>query len=109
QLGRFSSEMQASSPCSRLGRIVTAAQEGKRWSSEASFADIAHSWDEVIETDSIGGLRAASSDYQHFAAQAPGHYGLFKMSRGQYAACLPCVINAGTATVPRVGGLADGL
>jgi hypothetical protein len=75
QLGRFSSEMQASSPCSRLGRIVTAAQEGKRWSSEASFADIAHSWDEVIETDSIGGLRAASSDYQHFAAQAPRRYG----------------------------------
>jgi hypothetical protein len=75
QLGRFKSEMLASSPSDRLGRIVAAAQEGKRWSSDASFADIARGWDEVIETDSIGGVREASTDYQGFAAQAPGRYG----------------------------------
>jgi hypothetical protein len=29
---------------------------------------------------------------------------LFEMSRGQYSACSPCVINAGTAAVLRAGG-----
>jgi hypothetical protein len=58
----------------------------------------------VAKTPVAAVRRALPSLSKGVASAELGVMRLFKMSRGQYAAFLPCVINAGTAAVPRVGG-----
>jgi hypothetical protein len=70
QMGGFETDMQQSTPADRLGRIVAAAEQGKRWSSDSRFIDLVRDWDDVIGTDSIAALMSASDKFKRFAAEA---------------------------------------
>ena len=70
QLGPYKVELTDSAPGSRLGKLLDAAQQGKRWSSDWSFMDLIHSWDEIAEADSIASLKEASDEFIRFAAES---------------------------------------
>jgi hypothetical protein len=79
QMGAFETEMQQSTPAERLARIVTAARQGKRWSSDSRFIDLVRSWDDVAGADSMAALTSASADLKRFAARSARQDGLARL------------------------------
>jgi hypothetical protein len=77
QLGVYQVEMTDSAPGIRLVKLLGAARQGKRWSSNSSFVELIQNWDEITEADSMAALVKASTEFAQFAAEtADGKRGL---------------------------------